>query len=108
MPIKTQSFAKPGIVAKFKATPVMSTYLVTLVIGELQEKEFHNIRVIARPQINVNFNNTLDLANRLSRFIKEYTQNVANTALMLPKIDHVIIPGFSPKHEQNWGIALYW
>ncbi|KAI0113996.1 peptidase family M1-domain-containing protein [Nemania sp. FL0031] len=93
---------------KFNPTPLMSTYLVAFIIGELnyiETKKFRvPIRVYAPPSSNIEHGQfSLELAARTL----EYYEKIFDADFPLPKMDMVAIPDFAAGAMENWGLITY-
>ncbi len=94
---------------KFNQSPVMSTYLVAWVIGDLESIETVNkngvvVRVFAnRGCVEEQGKFALDVASRTLDFFTEYF----DISYPLPKMDMVAIPDFSAGAMENWGLVTY-
>lgn len=93
---------------KFNPTPLMSTYLVAFIIGELnyiETKKFRvPIRVYAPASSNIEHGHfSLDLAARTL----EYYEKIFGAKFPLPKMDMVAIPDFAAGAMENWGLITY-
>ncbi|KAI0974442.1 peptidase family M1-domain-containing protein [Xylaria arbuscula] len=93
---------------KFHPTPLMSTYLVAFIIGELnyiETKKFRvPIRVYAPASSNIEHGRfSLDLAAQTL----EYYEKVFGADFPLPKMDMVAIPDFAAGAMENWGLITY-
>ncbi|KAI0456585.1 peptidase family M1-domain-containing protein [Xylaria acuta] len=93
---------------KFNPTPLMSTYLVAFIIGELnyiETKKFRvPIRVYAPPSSNIEHGRfSLELAARTL----EYYEKIFDADFPLPKMDMVAIPDFAAGAMENWGLITY-
>ncbi|KAF2842787.1 hypothetical protein M501DRAFT_993558 [Patellaria atrata CBS 101060] len=92
----------------FNKTPLMSTYLLAFVVGELNVIETNNfrvpVRVYAPPDSNIEHGRfSLDLAARTLDFYEK----TFNSPFPLPKMDMVAIPDFSAGAMENWGLITY-
>ncbi|KAI8617332.1 peptidase family M1-domain-containing protein [Chytriomyces sp. MP71] len=99
----------------FARTPLMSTYLVAFVVGDLESIE--TVAVPRKPEnaqpITVRLFTAkglveqgrfaLGVAARTLEFFSEYF----NEAYPLPKCDMVAIPDFSAGAMENWGLITY-
>lgn len=109
MPIKSQSTENNNLVTTFETTPIMSTYLLAWVIGELHKKTKHTesgveVNVWATPtQPSNNLDFALDIATRSIDFFDEYF----GTEYPLSKCDHVALPDFGSGAMENWGLITY-
>ncbi|KAJ1361682.1 pp2a multicopy suppressor [Parelaphostrongylus tenuis] len=96
------------VLVKFDRTPLMSTYLVAFVVGELDYIQTSSkygtiIRVYTVPGKRCQGTYSLDLA---AKAIDWYTDwfGIENP---LPKCDLVAIPDFSMGAMENWGLVTY-
>lgn len=109
MPVKTQAEQDGKLVTSFDTTPRMSTYLLALVMGELQSKSATTksgveVNVWATPaQKSASLDYALSEAANLIEFFDEYF----GVPYPLPKADHVAVPDFSAGAMENWGLITY-
>lgn len=109
MPALSQSEAGDKQVTTFETTPVMSTYLLAFVYGDLHHKEAATesgvtVRVWAtkaQPAASLDF--ALDVAKRSIEFFNDYF----GTPYPLSKCDHIALPDFSSGAMENWGLITY-
>ncbi|KAF2169095.1 hypothetical protein M409DRAFT_36300 [Zasmidium cellare ATCC 36951] len=92
----------------FNKTPLMSTYLVAFIVGELQVLESKNFRVPVRvfctPDKDISHGKfSVELAAQTLAF---YEKQFASE-FPLPKMDMVAIPDFSAGAMENWGLVTY-
>ena len=92
----------------FNTTPVMSTYLLAFIVGELnciESKDFRvPVRVFAPPDQDIEFGRfSADLGAKTLAFYEEKF----NSTFPLPKMDMVAIPDFSAGAMENWGLVTY-
>ena len=92
----------------FNKTPIMSTYLVAFIVGELEHIETKTksgtlVRVFATKGQSVNGKFGLEVAARTLEFFEEYF----DVAYPLPKMDLVAIPDFAAGAMENWGLVTY-
>ena len=96
------------VLIKFNKTPVMSTYLVAWIVGDLESVETVNddgiqVRVFA-PRGDANQGKfALDVAARTLVFFTRYF----DLPYPLPKMDLVAIPDFGAGAMENWGLVTY-
>ncbi|KAK6071210.1 peptidase family M1 [Seiridium cupressi] len=93
---------------RFNPTPLMSTYLVAFIIGDLNYIETTNfrvpIRVYAPPSSDIEHGRfSLELAARTL----EYYEKIFGAEFPLPKMDMVAIPDFAAGAMENWGLITY-
>lgn len=109
MPVADQTDQNGRLVTRFEDTPVMSSYLLAWVIGDLQKKtattksgvEVNIWSTPAQPLESLDF--SLDIATRTIDFFDEYF----GIPYPLPKSDHVALPDFSSGAMENWGLITY-
>lgn len=92
----------------FNKTPLMSTYLLAFIVGELKCIETDSfrvpVRVFAPPDRDIEHGKfSLDLAARTLDFYEKKF----NSEFPLPKMDMVAIPDFSAGAMENWGLITY-
>ncbi|KAK2608577.1 Aminopeptidase 2 mitochondrial [Conoideocrella luteorostrata] len=92
----------------FNTSPLMSTYLVAFVIGELNVVESTDfrvpVRVYAPPGQDIEHGRfSLNLAVRTL----EFYEKVFGIEFPLPKMDQVAIPDFAQGAMENWGLVTY-
>ncbi|KAJ8611907.1 hypothetical protein MRB53_037703 [Persea americana] len=92
----------------FNATPLMSTYLVAFIVGELKMVESKSFRVPVRvfctPDKDINHGQfSVELAAKTLKFYEEQFAS----PFPLPKMDMVAIPDFSAGAMENWGLVTY-
>ncbi|KAJ3120602.1 Aminopeptidase 2 mitochondrial [Physocladia obscura] len=99
----------------FAKTPVMSTYLVAFVVGDLEyistvatpaapaDAQPITVRVFTVKGLIDQGEFALEVARRTHVFFSEYF----NEAFPLPKSDLVAIPDFAAGAMENWGLVTY-
>ncbi|KAL2216786.1 aminopeptidase [Thermoascus aurantiacus ATCC 26904] len=93
---------------RFNKSPLMSTYLVAFIVGELnyiETKSFRvPIRVYATPDQDIEHGRfSLELAAKTLAFYEEKF----DSKFPLPKMDMVAVPDFSAGAMENWGLITY-
>lgn len=93
---------------KFNKSPLMSSYLVAFIVGELNYIETNSfrlpIRVYATPDQNIEHGRfSLELAAKTLQFYEK----AFDSDFPLPKMDMVAIPDFSAGAMENWGLITY-
>jgi len=93
---------------KFNKSPLMSTYLVAFIVGELNYIESNDfrvpVRVYASPNQNIEHGRfSLDLAARTLAFYEK----VFDIEFPLPKMDQIAIADFAAGAMENWGLVTY-
>ena len=92
----------------FNKTPLMSTYLLAFIVGELNCVETNDfrvpVRVFATPDKDIEHGRfSLDLAAKTLDFYEK----TFDSKFPLPKMDMVAIPDFSAGAMENWGLITY-
>ena len=92
----------------FNKSPLMSTYLVAFVVGELNYIETNDfrvpVRVYAPPGQDIeNGRFSLDLAAKTLAFYEK----VFGIDFPLPKMDQIAVPDFAQGAMENWGLVTY-
>ena len=93
---------------QFRETPVMSTYLLAFVVGELESIEATSeggtlVRVWATPGKAEQGELALNVAVRLLDYYNDYF----GIPYPLEKLDHLAIPDFAAGAMENWGAITY-
>ncbi|KAM3065963.1 Aminopeptidase 2 mitochondrial [Clarireedia jacksonii] len=93
---------------KFNKSPLMSTYLLAFIVGELNYIETDKfrlpVRVYAPPHQDIEHGRfSLELAARTLDFYEK----TFDSKFPLPKMDMVAIPDFSAGAMENWGLITY-
>ncbi len=93
---------------KFNTTPLMSTYLLAFIVGELNCIETSNfrvpVRVFATPDKDIQHGKfSVELAAKTLAFYEK----TFDSQFPLPKMDMVAIPDFSAGAMENWGLITY-
>ncbi|KZF24783.1 hypothetical protein L228DRAFT_245796 [Xylona heveae TC161] len=92
----------------FNKTPLMSTYLLAFIVGELKCIETNNfrvpVRVFATPDKDIEHGKfSVELAAKTLDFY----ERTFDSKFPLPKMDMVAIPDFSAGAMENWGLVTY-
>ena len=109
MPVREQRTENDRLVTTFQTSPVMSTYLLAFVTGELHAvsgstKDSVDVSIWATPsQPAESLTFALDIAIRTTEFFNDYF----GVPYPLPKADHVALPDFSSGAMENWGLITY-
>ncbi|CAG8520004.1 9044_t:CDS:10 [Paraglomus brasilianum] len=98
---------------KFAKTPIMSTYLVAFVVGDLAYVEAetsgeHNGNpVLIRVYTNKGLEKQGEFALSVAVQALEYFAQLFAIPYPLPKLDMVAIPDFEAGAMENWGLVTY-
>jgi aminopeptidase N len=108
-PLKSQSDKDGRLVSAFETSPLMATYLLAFVVGELQRVsaktkdgvEVSSWATVAQPKDHLNY------ANQEAVDILEFFTDYFQTPFPLPKLDNVALPDFEALAMENWGLITY-
>ncbi|RIB04123.1 peptidase family M1-domain-containing protein [Gigaspora rosea] len=99
---------------KFATTPIMSTYLIAFIVGDLAYVEtsttgLHNggKPVLVRVYATKGNEQLGQLALNVAADVLEYFAEVFGIPYPLPKCDMVAIPDFEAGAMENWGLITY-
>ncbi|KAK9487097.1 peptidase family M1-domain-containing protein [Lipomyces starkeyi] len=91
----------------FARTPLVSTYLIAFIVGDLRYVETTwfriPVRVYATPGLETQGHFSCELAAKTIKFFEE----TFDMPYPLPKMDMVAIPDFSAGAMENWGLITY-
>ena len=109
MPISSQTVQNDMRVTTFQRTPIMSSYLLAWVVGELHKK---TATTAGGTEVNVwatpaQPSETLDFALEMGVNVIEFYDEYFGVPYPLPKADHVALPDFSSGAMENWGLITY-
>jgi aminopeptidase 2 len=98
----------PKKAVHFNTSPLMSTYLVAFIVGELNYVESNDfrvpVRVYAPPGHDINHGRfSVNLAAKTLAFYEK----AFGIDLPLPKMDQVAVPDFAAGAMENWGLITY-
>ena len=109
MPVASETQVRPGFKAvRFAETPVMSTYLLAFVVGDLAAIEQRAdggtlVRVWATRGKEEQGRYALETSAKLLAYFNDYF----GIPYPLPKLDHLAIPDFAAGAMENWGAVTY-
>ena len=111
-PVVAESQPRPGITEfRFAETPVMSTYLLAFLVGDLTSVESQYQGTDATTKVAVWTTRgkeeqgrfALDTSVKLLRFFNDYF----GIPYPLEKLDHIALPDFAAGAMENWGAITY-
>lgn len=101
-------YGKDKKAVTFRETPLMSTYLLAFIVGELNVIETNNfrvpVRVFAPPNQDIEHGR---FALELAAKTLDFYEKTFDSKFPLPKMDMVAIPDFSAGAMENWGLITY-
>ncbi len=107
MPIKSEKIVKSKKLINFQTTPVMSTYLFYIGVGDFEflEDSYKNkkLRVVTTPGKSLEG----EFAIGLAKLFLEYFENYSRIDYPLPKLDLIAIPDFAAGAMENWGAITF-
>jgi aminopeptidase N len=108
-PVKKHLVQKGRLVTNFESTPLMSTYLLAFVVGELHgvEAKSKNGTLVRSWSTVAQSKNHLNYANDEAVKCLEFFEDYFDTPFPLPKIDQVALPDFDSLAMENWGLITY-
>lgn len=109
MPVKKHSDADGIRTTQFEQTPIMSTYLLAFVAGEMHYKEaktkdgvvVRSWATVAQPDSHLQY--SVNETVKILEFYNDYFE----TPYPLPKCDQVALPDFESAAMENWGLITY-
>ncbi len=110
MPAKsTKDIGNNLQLTKFDTTPIMSTYLLAFVWGEIHnvESQTKNGVVVRTWGTVAQDKSSLKYALNEAVKIQEYFEEYFDTPFPLPKCDHIALPDFDAGAMENWGLITY-
>ena len=108
-PVVEEAFPGPGLKSvRFAETPIMSTYLLAFIVGNLTSIEERaaggtTVGVWTTPGKEDQASFALDTSIQLLGYFNEYF----GIPYPLPKLDHIAIPDFAAGAMENWGAVTY-
>ncbi|XP_065362335.1 puromycin-sensitive aminopeptidase isoform X2 [Calliphora vicina] len=109
MPVKSEDSLEGGLRRiNFDRTPIMSTYLVAVVVGEYDYVEGKSEDgVLVRVYTPVGKKEQGLFALEVATKVLPYYKSYFNIAYPLPKMDLIAISDFSAGAMENWGLVTY-
>ncbi len=108
-PVVEEAVPGPGLKSvRFAETPIMSTYLLVFIVGNLTSIEERaaggtTVGVWTTPGKEDQASFALDTSVKLLSYFNEYF----GIPYPLPKLDHIAIPDFAAGAMENWGAVTY-
>ncbi|XP_065349248.1 puromycin-sensitive aminopeptidase isoform X1 [Cloeon dipterum] len=108
MPVASEEVRGNERLLKFERTPIMSTYLVAVVVGDfdfIEDTTRDGIKV--RVYTPVGKKEQGKFALQVATEVLPYYTDYFEVKYPLPKIDLVAIPDFAAGAMENWGLVTY-
>ena len=109
MPVLSTNVVDNNTTTAFTSTPIMSTYLLAFVVGDI-----HNIEASTNDGVSVGVWATTDQPKESLTFALEvgvktieFLNDYFEVKYPLPKLDQIAIPDFSSGAMENWGLVTY-
>ncbi len=107
-PIRSQETDKKYTTTTFETTPIMSTYLLAFIIGDLtykegKTKEGVTVRTYATPEHTPHTSFALEVAIKCLDFYNDYF----GIDYPLEKCDLIALPDFASGAMENWGCITF-
>jgi aminopeptidase N len=109
-PIKKQvALVKNNLKTVFEETPIMSTYLLAFVTGDMHcvEAKTKNGTIMRSWSTSAQPKGFLEYANKEAVDLLEFYEEYFDTPFPLPKCDQVALPDFESGAMENWGLITY-
>lgn len=103
MPVKKELTERGKKTVKFQRTPIMSTYLLYLGVGEFEFLESKLGKVLIRIVTMPGKKDQAGFALELTKKFLDYFQKYSGVPYPLPKLDMIAIPDFAAAAMENWG-----
>ncbi|MEE2884427.1 MAG: M1 family metallopeptidase [Chloroflexota bacterium] len=109
MPVNAEEQLKTGLKRVcFETTPIMSTYLLAFVVGELESIEkVDDGGTLHRVWTTTGKSSQGEYALAISVELLKYLNKYFGIPYPLPKLDHLAIPDFAAGAMENWGAITY-
>lgn len=109
--VEVDSTITPGTKRKavtFHKSPIMSTYLVAFIVGDLEYYETNKFRLPIRTYCTPDQDISHGVyAAELAAKTLEFYEKEFGIPYPLPKLDMVAVPDFSAGAMENWGLVTY-
>lgn len=107
-PVKTQKTLAKNIVTTFEPTPIMSTYLVAFVFGDMEYLEAKTKDgVLVRTYATKNNIKHTEFALKCATDTLEFYNEYFDIPYPLDKCDFIALPDFSSGAMENWGCITF-
>lgn len=107
MPITSRKKVGNKILYKFDKTPVMSTYLLYLGVGDFEYIQGKSGRTLVRVITTRGKKHLGKLSLEFTKQFLSYFQKYFKISYPLPKLDMIAIPDFASGAMENWGAITF-
>ena len=106
--VESKMAGKKRKAVSFNKSPLMSTYLLAFIVGELKVVETNKFRVPVRVYCTPDKDSEHGrFAAELGARTLEFYEKEFDSKFPLPKMDMVAIPDFAAGAMENWGLVTY-
>ena len=107
MPVVSKKATGKKIQYKFNTTPIMSTYLLYLAVGEFESISSKSGKTLIRVITTQGKKEQGRLSLEFTRQFLSYFEKYFKIAYPLPKLDMIAIPDFASGAMENWGAITF-
>jgi tricorn protease interacting factor F2/3 len=107
MPAISKKRIGPKTLYKFGTTPIMSTYLLYLAVGEFEFISSKSGKTLIRVITTQGKKHQGKLSLEFTKQFLSYFEKYFNIAYPLPKLDMIAIPDFASGAMENWGAITF-
>ncbi len=107
MPIISKREISQKILYKFDTTPIMSTYLLYLAVGEFEHISTKSGKTLIRVITTQGKKQQGKLSLEFTKQFLSYFEKYFKIAYPLPKLDMIAIPDFASGAMENWGAITF-
>ncbi|CAL1542580.1 unnamed protein product [Lymnaea stagnalis] len=106
--IATTSINSDWLMTEYAATPVMSTYLLAVIVCDFKPRNYtfdngYELKMWAREEAFSQTEYAMDFAIKTYNFFTDYF----GMPDIVPKADHVAVPDYPAGAMENWGLVVY-
>ncbi len=107
MPVTSKKIVSQKILYKFDTTPIMSTYLLYLAVGEFEHISTKSGKTLIRVITTQGKKQQGKLSLEFTKQFLSYFEKYFKIAYPLPKLDMIAIPDFASGAMENWGAITF-
>ncbi|MDE1770365.1 MAG: M1 family metallopeptidase [Thaumarchaeota archaeon] len=107
MPVISKKKVGQKTLYKFDTTPIMSTYLLYLAVGEFESISGKSGKTLIRVITTQGKKNQGKLSLEFTKQFLSYFEKYFKIAYPLPKLDMIAIPDFASGAMENWGAITF-
>ncbi len=107
MPIISKKAVNQKVLYKFDTTPIMSTYLLYLAVGEFESISTKSGKTLIRVITTQGKKHQGKLSLEFTKQFLSYFEKYFKIAYPLPKLDMIAIPDFASGAMENWGAITF-